>query len=215
MKAAPTDIPTRLRKRSDRCYAACKLRTDPLYQAVAALLRESTLPLLDVGCGLGLLAFHLRANGIHAPIHGTDYDARKIQEARMASVRAGLRGLRFDPCDAREGLPDHSGNVTILDILQFFTPDERDELLRAAADRVAPGGMLIIRTGIKDRSPRFAITLAGDLFARATRWMKAAPTHYPAAADFHRALAPFGTVEISPLWGATPFNNHLVVLRKP
>jgi hypothetical protein len=44
--------------------------------------------------------------------------------------------------------------------------------------------------------------------------MKAAPTHYPTAEDFQRILSPFGEVEIIPLWGGTPFNNHLITLRR-
>lgn len=208
-----TSIPGLFRSRHDRCYAACKLRTDPVYQAVTTHLRESDHPLLDIGCGIGLLAFHLRREGFAMPIHGLDYDPRKIDEARMAAVRSGEAGLRFAAHDAREGLPEHRGNVCILDILQFFTPGERDTLLRQAAERLAPGGLLIIRSGLRDRSVRFGITIAGDLLAKATRWMKAAPTDYPTAGEFRRSLSPFGSVGISPMWGATPFNNHLVVLR--
>ena len=173
------------------------------------------MPLLDLGCGLGLLAFFLRSRGIDVPIHGLDYDERKIKGAKLAAETSGIAGLTFSRHDAREGLPDHAGNVSILDILQFFDPAQQETLLKLAASRVAPGGMLIIRCGLRDSSLRFKITVAGDLLAKATLWMKAAPTHYPAAEDFHRILSPFGRVEISPLWGGTPFNNHLIVLTKP
>ena len=44
--------------------------------------------------------------------------------------------------------------------------------------------------------------------------MKAAPIHYPTAEDFERNLSPHGKVSISPLWGPTPFNNHLIVMEK-
>jgi hypothetical protein len=44
--------------------------------------------------------------------------------------------------------------------------------------------------------------------------MKAAPTHYPTADDFTRILSPHGKVRVEPLWGKTPFNNHLIVLEK-
>ena len=196
-------------------YVAAKLRTDPLYTALAGKLRHSSLPLLDLGCGLGLLAFFLRAHGIEVPIHGLDYDSRKIEGARRAADLSGTRDVVFSTHDARQGLPEHRGNVSILDILQFFTALEQERLLRLAADRVAPGGRLIIRSGLRDDSLRFRITVAGDLLAKATFWMKAAPTHYPAAEDFHRILAPCGDVEIHPLWGGTPFNNHLIVLTRP
>jgi 2-polyprenyl-3-methyl-5-hydroxy-6-metoxy-1,4-benzoquinol methylase len=72
--------------RWDRNYVAAKLRTDPLYTALADQLRGSDLPLLDLGCGLGLLAFFLRAEGIEVPIHGLDYDPRKIESARRGAV---------------------------------------------------------------------------------------------------------------------------------
>ena len=200
--------------RWDRNYVAAKLRTDPVYTALAAQLHPSELPLLDLGCGLGLLAFFLRSEGIHVPICGLDYDSRKIDSARRAAIAWAGGDLLFSHHDARNGLPAHHGNVSILDILQFFTRAEQQSLLKQAASRVAPGGKLIIRSGLRDASWRFKITVAGDLLARVTFWMKAAPTHYPTAEDFHEILRPFGDVEISPLWGKTPFNNHLIVLKR-
>ncbi|MFT4177708.1 MAG: class I SAM-dependent methyltransferase [Luteolibacter sp.] len=199
-------------KHSHRYYTASKLRTDPLYQAVWKELRDSHLPLLDLGCGLGLLAFYLRENGLDFPIHGLDYDTGKIVCANAAIPRSGFSHLSFSHHDAREGLPEHHGNVTILDILQFFTPDEQRTLLTQAAERLAPNGKLVIRSGLRDDSRRFRITVWGDLLAKGTFWMKAAPTHYPTAEDFRTILSPFGKVSISPLWGKTPFNNHLITL---
>lgn len=200
--------------RWDQNYVATKLRTDPLYDALEKSIRTSALPLLDLGCGLGLVAFFLRCKGVGVPIHGLDYDSRKIEMANHAARTFGNRDLTFDSHDLRTGLPGHSGNVCILDILQFFRPDEQETLLRLAASRVAPGGKLIIRSGLRDDTMRFKITVLGDLLARATFWMKASPTHYPTAGDFQRILAPLGQVEIAPLWGGTPFNNHLIMLSK-
>jgi len=188
---------------------------DPLYDAVFNELKGSDLPLLDLGCGLGLLAFYLRARGLDMPIRGLDYDDRKIVSAKHASPTGKWRAIDFSHHDARLGLPDHHGNVTILDILQFFTSEEQGILLRQAAGRVAPGGKLVIRSGLKDKSMRFRITVAGDLLAKLSFWMKAAPTHYPVAEDFIRILSPFGETRITPLHGSTPFNNHLIVLRRP
>lgn len=200
--------------RWDHNYVATKLRTDPLYGALTEQLRDSPLPLLDVGCGLGLLAFFLRARGIDVPIHGLDYDERKIHFATNAAHYSGSSGLSFTRHDARNGLPPHLGNVSILDILHFFTLSEQETLLRLAAARVATGGRLIVRSGLRDASWRFRITVAGDWLAKATFWMKAGPTDYPCADDFHRILSPFGRVEITALWGHTPFNNHLIILHR-
>lgn len=198
--------------RWDRHYTAAKLRSDPLYVAVLGELRESALPLLDIGGGLGLLAFYLRDHGVRTPILTLDYDRRKIEAATRAAAERGEQGLEFAVHDARGGLPEHSGNVSILDILQFFSPDECERLLVLAAKSVPARGKLVIRSGLRDDSWRFKVTVAGDLVAKATCWMPAAPRHYPSAADFERILSPFGKLRISPLWGSTPFNNHLVVL---
>lgn len=200
--------------RWNRNYVASKLRTDPLYTALEQEFRGTELPLLDLGCGLGLLALFLRARGIAVPIVGLDYDQPKIQSARLAAATSQDKDLTFSHHDARKGLPEHQGNVSILDILQFFTPVEQQSLLELAASRVAPGGKLVIRSGLRDGSLRFRITVFGDFLAKATFWMKAAPTHYPTYRDFERILSPFGAVEISPLWGQTPFNNHLIVLTR-
>jgi 2-polyprenyl-3-methyl-5-hydroxy-6-metoxy-1,4-benzoquinol methylase len=200
--------------RWDHHYVASKLRTDPLYAALAEELRGSEQPLLDLGCGLGLLAFYLREEGIDIPIQGLDYDERKVASANRGATIIGAAQLAFSHHDARTGLPDHHGNVTILDILQFFNSVEQASLLALAAERVVPGGKLIVRSGLRDRSWRFQITILGDLLAKATLWMKAGPTHFPTAEDFHDILSPYGSVRIAPLWGRTPFNNHLIVLTK-
>ena len=136
---AEKEIATLFPGRWNRNYVASKLRTDPLYAALADHLRGSKLPLLDLGCGLGLLAFFLRARGIDVPIHGLDYDAGKIDSARLAAEKSNMRGLTFSHHDARTGLPEHHGNVSILDILQFFDPTGQENLIKLAASRVAPG----------------------------------------------------------------------------
>ncbi|MEP4078797.1 class I SAM-dependent methyltransferase [Haloferula sp.] len=207
-------ISSRFPSRWFRNYLRSKLKSDPLYDAVYDELKGSNLPLLDIGCGLGVLAFYLREQGLTFPIRGLDYDKRKTDQATHVAQELNDDDCTFAEHDAREGIPEHLGNVTILDILQFFTPEELDHLVTTASDRVAPGGKLVIRSGLKDNSTRFKITVAGDLLAKATFWMKDAPTHYPTAEDFERILSPHGKVTISPLWGPTPFNNHLIVLEK-
>jgi len=212
------DLPARIgsmfSSRFDRHYVAAKMRSDPLYDAILGELDDSPLPLLDIGCGLGLLAFYLRSHGFEAPLLSIDYDSRKIAEATRVADQSDFQQLEFRHVDVREGLPDHSGNVTILDILHFFQPDELQTLLRAAAERVAPGGRLVIRTALRDNSWRYRVTVAGDTLAKLTFWMKAGPVRYPSREDFEQALTSFGEFTITPLWGRTPFNSHLVVLHR-
>ncbi len=202
-------------RRNERFYAAVKLRTDPVYAAVTRELAESALPVLDIGCGIGLLAMYLRESGFASAVTGFDYDVRKIVSAQEMVSRGGYEGLSYMNGDARTGLPEFSGHVVILDILQFFTREEQTALLSVAASRVAQGGRLIIRTCLRDESTRFRITVAGDWLAKLTSWMKEAPVYYPDRALFESVLGAAGlSVRVKPLWGGTPFNNHLVVAER-
>ncbi|MBK1881713.1 methyltransferase domain-containing protein [Luteolibacter pohnpeiensis] len=213
--ALPKKIGSLYRGRWDQHYVATKVRTDPLYARIHQELADSSLPLLDLGCGLGVLEFFLRELGVAVPMLGLDYDERKIEAARLAAKKVGTTDVDFSVHDARTGLPEHCGNVTILDILQFIAPEEQRTLLKLAAERVAQqGGKLVIRSGLRDSSLRFKITVFGDVVAKATSWMRSGPVHYPVAEDFQEILSPYGTVDISPLWGGTPFNNHLIVMSR-
>jgi len=70
-----------------------------LYGGVAAALANSVAPVLDLGCGVGLLAHCLRAHGIAMPYHGVDNDAGKIAQARDAASRAQLSETTFETID--------------------------------------------------------------------------------------------------------------------
>jgi 2-polyprenyl-3-methyl-5-hydroxy-6-metoxy-1,4-benzoquinol methylase len=209
-------IAKRSQNRYDYYYIKSKLKTDPIYPSVHTALHGSPHPILDIGCGLGLFTHYLRSHNDHTPIHGFDYDPRKIRSAQaMAAKIPNHQDLHFTHGDARTQLPTFSGNVLILDILQFFTPSEQQHLLTQAAHRVAPDGKLIIRSCLSQPNWRYRLTILGDYFAKATFWMKSAPIHYPDTQLFTTHLPPLGfTVQITPLWGKTPFNNHLIIAKK-
>lgn len=214
-RAQLKDLCDRFPTTGERCYARGKIATDPLYPAVRRALGElHNIPLLDVGCGMGLLAFYLRATGWKGPVHGLDYDARKIETAnRLASGFPGDQ--RFECADATRGLPDHLGHVTILDILQYFPQPERARLLEEAARRVAPGALLVLRTGLAAPGWRFRVTRFMDHVAKAANWMKAPPLHYPTAPEIEGVLHRSGLRgSLTPLWGRTPFNNWLGVFAR-
>ena len=203
------------RTRFDRHYASAKLAADPVYEAVAQALAGSGMPLLDIGCGLGLLVFFLRSRGFTAEIHALDFDARKVAEAARVAREAGIDGVRFECVDAGEGLPHHAGHVTLLDVLQYLPPEKQTSLVRAAAAAVAPGGQLVIRTGLRAVNWRFRLTVLADRLGRAVRWMRSAPICYPERAHLEALLRESGLEgEVRPLWGRTPFHNHLLIYRR-
>lgn len=193
-------------------YVRGKLGSDPLYGGVAAALHNSRAPLLDIGCGIGLLAHTLRAAGVDLDYTGVDNDAGKIDQGRPALRRAGIARAGLQVLDATGGLPSHRGSVTLLDVLQFLPPQAQSPLLAAAAQRVAPDGYLVIRTGLADGNWRSHVTRAVDVLSKAVRWMNAGPTRYPTRDSLEAELASLGlSATFTPWWGNTPFNNWLVV----
>lgn len=193
-------------------YSRAKLGSDPLYPGVVDALRGSQAPLLDLGCGIGLLAHALRDAGIDLPYRGIDNDAPKIAQARRAAGNAGLRDVAFDVVDLAAGLPAHRGSVAILDVLQFVPPQAQDGILDSTIAMLEPGARLVIRTGLDDGSARARTTRRIDALSRLLGWMNSGPKRYPQA-DALRAKFAEASLQsqFTPLYGNTPFNNWLVV----
>jgi SAM-dependent methyltransferase len=195
-------------RRSIREYARWKVRTDGAYEAVLAALRDDA-PLIDLGCGIGLLPLFLRAHGRTAPIIGIDFDERKIEIARRAAKRH--EGIQLVAGDARGPLPE-GHDVVIIDILHYFDSASQLKILENVARAVRPGGVVVIRQGIRDGSWRYRLQAVVDACGRAIRWTKAESLNYPTRETITGAFEGFAS-EIRPLWGRTPFNNYLFVFR--
>lgn len=193
-------------------YSRAKLASDPLYPAVAEALQGSHAPLLDLGCGIGLLALALRHQGVALPYQGVDFDAAKIAQAREAARQAALADVRFDVVDLANAYPAHAGSVAVLDVLQYLDAAAQQRLLDAAIGMLAPGGRLVIRTGLDDGGARIRTTNAFDRFANRLGWMKTPPQRYPREAELRATLDAAGLrSSFRPLRGNMPFNNFLVV----
>ena len=206
-------IASRYRLRAHRSYVRGKLRWDPLFAAVAPLLAASTRPLLDIGCGLGLLGQYLREHGFRGEYHGLDIDARKIEEAHRAAHGNGL-ALDFAAASA-EALPAFRGDVALLDVLHYMPADMQRSVLRQAAARTADGGLLVIRNVLRDGSWRFRATVAEEKFSNLLGWMRSPVGHFPLQAEIEAPLRDLGMkTRVSPLWGRTPFNSYLIVARR-
>lgn len=197
-------------------YSRIKLTTDPLYVGVGEVLGGRSERLLDVGCGIGLLAHTLRAQGFKADYAGVDIDARKIESARASSRRAGLTGLSFDIVDLAKDFPNHRGNVALLDIIQFLPPEAQDAVLERAIASLSPGGILVIRTGLQRTGLRTRFTQNVDRLAKLTRWMNVGPNRYPRREDLESRFAKHRMQpSFTPLRARLPFENWLICAERP
>lgn len=196
-------------------YSLSKLAFDPLYDSAPAAFGEDQAPVLDLGCGIGLLLHCLRASGRQLPYIGVDTDTVKIDAARAASMRSGHGNAKFQVCDLSVQFPDHQGSVALLDVLQYLPPQQQGTLISQAAQCVSKDGRLVIRTGLADNSWRSAMTRATDRFGHLIGWMKTSFKAQPSANDLAAVLRRHGLqADFMPLWGRTPFNNWLVVARR-
>ncbi|MBV9070266.1 MAG: class I SAM-dependent methyltransferase [Acidobacteria bacterium] len=186
-----------------RAYVRSKLRIDPVYAAVFERLSDNTEPLLDVGCGAGVLAAYLRARGFAAPIRGIDHDERKI-----AVAAAVVHDATFAVADARSAIAA-GGTVVLLDLLHYFRSSDQAAILAAAANAKT----VIIRDAVRDGSWRYRLTYAQETFSRAVRWLRAERLHFLTREEIVRPFAAF-QAEVVPLYGRTPFNNYLFVFRR-
>ncbi|HET6632821.1 MAG TPA: class I SAM-dependent methyltransferase [Rhodanobacteraceae bacterium] len=194
-------------------YVRGKLRIDPLYIAAEQVFRDNRLPLLDIGCGMGLLGMYLDEHGQRRDYLGVDNDPRKIASA-TAIVARHYPNMRFMQADAGS-LPEFAGNVALLDALHYMPYPLQATVLEAAAARVAPGGILMIRNCLRDRSWRYHATMLEEKILHWTGWMRASGHRFPSREEIVGPLQGHGlSVELSPLWGRTPYNSYLVVARR-
>lgn len=204
-----------VRERWLRQYVGSKLRNDPIFRTAFELFGPTPKPLLDVGCGIGLLGFYLRAREWNQRVVGVDRDERKIKRAREIAIDGGYVELDFHSDDVRIAVPEFAGNVALFDVLHYLSRDDQRELLFRLARNVAPGGMLVIRDAPRDGRPRFWLTFVAELFAQAISWNVGTSLHFPSREEL---AAPFAGGEFShqqrPLWGTTPFNNHLFIFSR-
>ena len=192
-------------------YAMGKIALDPAYPAVAKALANSILPLLDLGCGMGLLAAYLRASGHRAPIVGWDVDETKIEIAKTV-LPGGRESFRAgDAIDFSE----HRGDVVMLDVLHYFSDGDQQRLLRKIAASIAPQGVALIRLALNEPNWRFAATKAEEWFVHFTRWIPVQGGNFPTRDEVSLAFGQEGLeVEVRPMWGWTPFNSYLFTIRR-
>lgn len=195
-------------------YSLSKLSLDPLYDDVGALLEDNQPPVLDVGCGIGLMLHCLRANGIRSAYVGIDIDVDKIAIARNTVAVDEHANAQFQVCDLASDFPRHLGSVVLLDVLQYLEPQAQIALISKSARCLSADGKLIIRGGLDDGSFRAALTRVTDRFGHAIRWMRSSFKAQPKPDELRNQLQELGLeVEFRRPAGHLPFNNWLIIGR--
>jgi SAM-dependent methyltransferase len=195
-------------------YVRGKLRIDPIYGMAFEYLRETSLPILDLGCGIGILLYYLCHRGLQLRMTGVDWDAGRIAVAQQIA-RVCDQNLRFILQDARTPI-QFQGHVAMLDLLHYIGDADQRRLLDWVAASIAPGGAAIIRQCPRDAGTRFTLTNLVERIGHTLRWHKGSTITFPTRETIAQPFLDRGfTEEILPMWGGTPFNNYLFVFRRP
>ena len=114
----------------------------PLARVLAAVPPQGRL--LDVGCGHGLFANAAALGSPARQVLGVDPSGAKIAVARSSS--AGLPNVRYVQGTVQEIAERDFDAISILDVLYLLPIEEKLALLRACRERIAPDGVLILKT---------------------------------------------------------------------
>jgi SAM-dependent methyltransferase len=101
---------------------------------------DRSLPIVELGCGVGTVATYLNENGFHVDYADVHAEALRLARQR-AAPRLGerLADLQFSRVDVTRGIPagNHRG-VLLLDVLEHL-PDDRQVMRAAHAALTADG----------------------------------------------------------------------------
>lgn len=204
-----------------------KLRHDPMYRE---LLEAGLLPrrgrLVDLGCGRGILLSLLVAvadaaedDEVIAPMEFIGIELRRshARAARKAlsqlphlpqiDIRQGdLREVPVPPCDT----------AVLLDVLHYMPAEAQVDLLGRVAEKLRPGGMLLLREADADAGWRFATTRSAERLMAVLRGHFRQRFHFRGRAAWEELTRAAGlVVDSQPMSEGTPYGNVLLVARKP
>lgn len=114
----------------------------PLSRVLAAVPPRGRV--LDVGCGHGLFANAAALGSPERQVLGVDPSGAKISVARSSST--GLPNVRYVQGIVQDIEERDFDAISILDVLYLLPIEEKLAVLRACRERIAPDGVLILKT---------------------------------------------------------------------
>ncbi|MGF1663070.1 MAG: class I SAM-dependent methyltransferase [Kineosporiaceae bacterium] len=138
----------------------------PALAAALEGLDPAAGPVVDVGAGSGLGTRVIAQALPGAEIIAIEPD-RALRTALLATVIADpeLRSrVTVEPCDLlATSLPPRLGAIVALNVLGHFPPADRCRMWRLAADRLAPGGVVVVDLAPPNRPEHVAASPMGEV----------------------------------------------------
>jgi hypothetical protein len=192
-----------------RGYITGKLRTDPVFAAATAVVERHPLPVVDLGCGLGLFGLWLRAHGLGRPYRGCDLGGWKIAAGQRAAAHLGCRDLVLEAADMCSFPLEGPAVVCTFDVIHYLPAAEQHSFTARLAAAARHGSVVLMRTGVSGCGWRTGATLLEEGWTRVTGWIRGGRVNFPHLGVLVRFFENEGCrVECHPLWGRTPFSSH-------
>jgi 2-polyprenyl-3-methyl-5-hydroxy-6-metoxy-1,4-benzoquinol methylase len=169
--------------------------------------------ILDLGCGFGLFAMYMARSKPDARVIGLDINARRLQIARDAAAKLGIRNVSFEQRDLRDWHPDRSiAGAYALDVFHHIPPASGDRLLCDLFAHLEPGGRFLLKD--IDTLPRGMLWFTYLLDALMS---PRDDFHYRSAGAWQRQLraSGFAPIRLHYLWDILPYPHILLICDKP
>jgi precorrin-6B methylase 2 len=136
-----------------RMFARFKIMLDPMFARLGDFVKNGDR-ILDIGTGYGVPAVWLATCRSGLTIWGVEPESER---ARVAAAALGASGTVT--CTGAPKLPDllHPADVALMiDIAHYLSDQELGETLHGIAEKLAPGGRLVVRASVPRESKAFA-----------------------------------------------------------
>src|SRR5262249_33720069 len=207
LEARLQELPSRWRS-----YARWKLKLDPVYPLILAALPQD-VHLVDLGCGIGLLAYLVATSRPAARIDAVDWDESKIHLA--SKLLKEFPSVRLHQGDAREYPLASAGALSLIDVLHYSSRAQQRAWLSRCVQGLRAGGLLIIRELDTSRSRRpWSVGL--ERLAVGLGWNRGERVEVWSPAEMANDLTALGFAVVVRSAGALFFRgNALLIARKP
>ena len=125
-----------------RGYVSGKIGWDPIFPLARHEIIHRNQPVIDIGCGIGLLGISMRAAGIALRYRGTDISAWKVNLGKEAVRYYGFENAGFEVCDALSTTITPGATICLIDVLHYLDADDQQRMLFRLAEAAEEGSLL-------------------------------------------------------------------------